>query len=263
MALEGHLDSLVELARRTRAIRPELTVDDIRWRDGQLHITTTFAMRRADGEPLSLVERYGRMLLDPDLLDGIKGAEGWEAPHPLGHAYGELLVHDTVRDLWWYPDADLTPRTQPLGGGRHRVVLTGETPIDPLTLAGGRPMEPGTHIVWASAQLLGVGRRARVTRGDNTTRRAGPEVGISFGSARVGTPPRLVIPVWDGPDGQLRLSVRPPGRATLPHHLYLRTTSAPPVRRAARTVLHRLPADVRGRAKKLARKADPWSGGRP
>ena len=260
---EGHLDSLVELARRTRAIRPELTVDDIRWRDGQLRITTTFAMRRADGEPLALVERYGRMLLDPDLLAGIKGAEGWEAPHPLGHAYGELLVHDMGRDLWWYPDADLTPRTQPLGGGRHRVVLTGETPIDPLTLAGGRPMEPGTHIVWASAQLLGVGRRARVMRNDDTTRRSGPEVGISFGSARVGTPPRLVIPVWDGPDGQLRLSVRPPGRATLPHHLYLRTTSAPPVRRAARTVLHRLPADVRGRAKKLARKADPWSGGRP
>ncbi|MDH6565158.1 hypothetical protein M2160_000179 [Streptomyces sp. SAI-117] len=260
---EGHLDSLVELARRTRHIRPELTVDDIRWRDGQLHITTTFGMRRPDGEPLTLVERYGRMLLDPDLLAGIKGAEGWEAPHPLGHAHGELLVHDTARNLWWYPDADLTPRTQPLGGGRHRVVLTGETPIDPLTLAGGRPMEPGTHIVWASAQLLGVGRRARVTRGDNTTSGAGPEVGVSFGSARVGTPPHLVIPVWDGPDGQLRLSIRPPGRATLPHHLYLRTTSAPPVRRAARTVLHRLPGDVRGRAKKLARKADPWSGGRP
>ncbi|MFJ6392296.1 glycosyltransferase [Streptomyces sp. NPDC091972] len=260
---EGHLDSLVELARRTRAIRPELRVDDIRWRDGKLHVSTTFAMRRGDGEPLALVERYGRMLLDPDLLAGIKGAENWEAAHPLGHAHGELLVHDTARDLWWYPDADLIPCTQPLGGGRHRVVLTGETPIDPLTLAGGRPLETGTHIVWASAQLLGVGRRARVTRNDDTTRGAGPEAGISFGSARVGTPPHLVIPAWDGPDGQLRLSVRPPGRATLPHHLYLRTTSAPPLRRAARTVLHRLPPDVRGRAKKLARKADPWSGGRP
>ncbi|MFK4106831.1 hypothetical protein ACI2L1_43675 [Streptomyces sp. NPDC019531] len=66
------------------------------------------------------------MLLDPDLLSGIEGAEGWEAPHPLGHAHG-VLVHDTARNLWWYPDADLTPRTEPLGDGRHRVVLTGET----------------------------------------------------------------------------------------------------------------------------------------
>ncbi|MFJ9907497.1 hypothetical protein ACIRVK_32200 [Streptomyces sp. NPDC101152] len=119
---EGHLDSLVELARRTQGIRPEVSVEDIRWRDGKLHLTTVIGMRRADGGPLTPVERYGRMLLDPDLLAGIEDAEGWEAPHPLGHAHGELVVHD----LWWYPDADLTPRTQPLGGGRHRVVLTGE-----------------------------------------------------------------------------------------------------------------------------------------
>ncbi|MFJ4205497.1 glycosyltransferase family 2 protein [Streptomyces sviceus] len=263
---EGHLDSLVELARRTRRIRPEVTVDDIRWRDGKLHVTTTVGMRRADGEPLALVERYGRMLLDPELLAGIKGAEGWEAPHPLGHAYGELLVHDTARDLWWFPDADLTPRTQPLGGRRHRVVLTGETAIDPLTLAGGRAMEPGTHMVWASAQLLGVGRRARVTRNNADTRGAAPDLGLGaglglgFGSVKVGNPPHLVIPAWSGPTGQLRLSVRPPGQATLPHRLYLRTTSVPPIRRAARTVLHRLPPDVRRRAKKLARRADPWSG---
>ncbi|MFI0508566.1 glycosyltransferase [Streptomyces sp. WSLK1-5] len=264
---EGHLDSLVELARRTRRIRPEVTVDDIRWRDGKLHVTTTIGMRRGDGEPLALVERYGRMLLDPDLLAGIKGAEGWEAPHPLGHAHGELLVHDTARDLWWYPDADLVPRTQPLGDRRHRVVLGGETAIDPLTLAGGRAMEPGTHVVWASAQLLGVGRRARVTRADDDAHRGaapdlglGAGLGLGFGSVRVGTPPHLVIPAWSGSAGQLRLSVRPPGQATLPHRLYLRTTSAPPLRRAARTVLHRLPADVRGRAKRLARRADPWSG---
>lgn len=263
---EGHLDSLVELARRTRRIRPEVTVDDIRWRDGKLHVTTTIGMRHANGEPLVLVERYGRMLLDPDLLAGIKGAEGWEAPHPLGHAYGELLVHDTARELWWFPDADLTPCTQPLGGGRHRVVVTGETAIDPLTLAGGRAMEPGTHVVWASAQLLGVGRRARVTRSEDATRGAAPDLGlgaglgVGFGSVRVGNPPHLVIPAWGGPAGQLRLSVRPPGQATLPHRLYLRTTSVPPLRRAARTVLHRLPPDVRRRAKKLARRADPWSG---
>lgn len=124
-------------------------------------------------------------------------------------------------------------------------------------------MEPGRHVVWASAQLLGVGRRARVTRSDAATGGADPDVSFGFGSVRVGTRPHLVVSGWGGPDGQLRLSVRPPSQATLPHRIFLRTTSAPPIRRAARNVLHHLPPDVRRRAKKLARRADPWSGARP
>ncbi|MEU0071440.1 glycosyltransferase [Streptomyces sp. NPDC006332] len=246
---EGHLDSLVELGRRTRGIRPELTVDDIRWRAGKLHVTTTIGMRRPDGRPLTLVERYGRMLLDPDLLAGIKGAEDWEAPHPLGHAHGELLVHDTARDLWWFPDADLTPRTEPLGGHRHRVVVTGETVIDPLTLTGGGVMEPGTHEVWGSAQLLGVGRRARVVPGGR---------GAGLAPVSVGTPPRLVVPTWFARDGQLRLSVGRPGDASVRDRILLGTTASPRVRQAAGTVLRHLPPDVRRRARTLARKADPW-----
>ncbi|WLW54701.1 glycosyltransferase [Streptomyces sp. YU58] len=246
---EGHLDSLVELARRTKGIRPRVTVDDVRWRSGRLVVSTTMSLVRADGEPLTLVERYGRLLLDPELLAGIEGAEGWESPHPLGHTHGELLVHDTARDLWWFPDVDLIPRTEPLGGGRHRVVLTGETEIDPATLAGGEAMLPGTHLVWASVQLLGIGRRARVARDDD---------GPRLTTTKVATPPRLVIPTWGGPGGQLRLAVGRPGHATVSDRLLLSTTAAPGVRKAARTLLHRLPPDVRRQARTLARRADPW-----
>ncbi|KOG36464.1 glycosyltransferase [Streptomyces resistomycificus] len=247
---EGLLESLVELASRTQKIRPHYTVDDVRRRDGSLVLTTTFAMLRPDGEPLTLVERYGRLLLDPELLDGIKGAEDWEVPHPLSHAHGELLVHDTARNLWWFPDTALTPSTQSLGRGRHRVVLTGETVIDPLTLAGGGAMPVGTHLVWANAQLLGSGRRTRLTGGADSPRPP---------ALRVGTPPRLVIPGWGGPAGQLRLSVGRPGHATVPHRVLLATTAAPGVRRAARTVIRRLPADVRKQVRTLARRADPWA----
>ncbi|PAZ10845.1 glycosyl transferase [Streptomyces sp. SA15] len=248
---EGHLESLVELARRTQAITPHLTLDDIRWKSGRLHVTTTIGMLRPDGEPLTLVERHGRLLLDPDLLDGIKGAENWEAPHPLGHARGELLLHDTARDLWWFPDADLSPRTEPLGAGRHRVVLTGETAIDPLTLAGGEAMQSGTHLVWASAQLLGIGRRTRLTPDDDRARPA---------TMKLGTPPRLILPTWGGPAGQLRLAVGQPGRATVPHRILLHTTATPRLRRTTRDLLHHLPPDLRRRAHTLARRADPWSG---
>ncbi|MFE9440964.1 glycosyltransferase family 2 protein [Streptomyces sp. NPDC006602] len=248
---DGNLDALVELARRTKMIRPQVTVDDIRRRNGRLVITTTIGMLRPDGEPLTLVERYGRLLLDPVLLADIKGAEDWEVPHPLGGARGELLVHDADRDLWWYPDAELAPRTQPLGKGRHRVLLTGETTIDPLTLAGGTEMPPGTHLVWAYGQLLGVGRRARLT-GD-------PFCPAAF---TTGTPPRLVHPAWGGPGGQLRLSVGQPGHLSVPHRVLLHATATPSVRRAARTALRRLPKDVRKPVRTLARRVDPWMAGR-
>ncbi|MFJ8108198.1 glycosyltransferase [Streptomyces sp. NPDC096132] len=246
---EGLLDSLVELARRTQHVKPRLTIDDIRWTDGRLHVTTTIGMLRPDGEPLTLHERYGRLLLDPELLDGIKGAEGWEAPHPLAYARGELLVHDTTRDHWWFPHTELRPRTEPLGAGRHHVLVSGVTVIDPLTLTGGHPMPPGTHQLWADAQLLGIGRRIRLTRPDSHPR---------LTPATVGTPPRLVIPGWTARDNQLRLAVGSPAGTTVAHQILLRTASAAPVRRAARTALHRLPPALRHKARALAHQADPW-----
>ncbi|WP_328440381.1 glycosyltransferase [Streptomyces sp. NBC_00444] len=251
---EGLLDSLVELARRVQEIRPRITVDAVR-RDGdRLLVTTTIGMFRPDGEPLTLVERYGRLLLDPDLLYGIKGAEDWEVPDPLAYAYGELRLHDTSRNISWYPDADLAPRTEPLGGGRHRVVVSGTTALEPLTLTGGRPLPPGTHNVWAYAQLLGVGRHMRVTAPH-------PETGADprLPTMTVGTPPRLVIPNWTPRDSQLRLSVGRPGKTTVAHRALLRTTTSPALRRRARTLLHRLPPPVGHHVTTLVRKADPWT----
>ncbi|KUN09027.1 hypothetical protein AQI96_26295 [Streptomyces canus] len=46
-------------------------------------------------------------------------------------------------------------------------------------------------------------------------------------------------------------------QAMLPHRIYLRTTSVPPIRCVALTVLLRLPPDACRRAKKPARRADP------
>ncbi|MDT9700787.1 glycosyltransferase [Streptomyces sp. P17] len=247
---EGQLDSLIELARRVKAVKPRLAVDDIHWSRGRLHITTTLDMLRPDGEPLTLHERHGRLYLDPGLLDGIKGAEDWEVRDPLAHADGELLTHDTARGQWWYPAEDLTPRTEPAGTGRHRVVLSGTTVLDPLTLAAGDPLPPGTHLVWASAQLLGVGRRARVVLEADRPR---PE------TVAVGSPGRLIIATTTHREAQLRLAVGPTGSTALHHRLLLRTTTSPDLRRATTTLLRHLPPRARRRVRRLARRTDPWS----
>ncbi|WP_405865930.1 hypothetical protein OG407_43035 [Streptomyces sp. NBC_01515] len=72
--------------------------------------------------------------------------------------------HVQFVDHWWYPEGELTPTLEPLGGHHHRVVVTGETVIDPLPLTGDVPVNPGAYQVWAGAQLLGVGRRPRPDR---------------------------------------------------------------------------------------------------
>ncbi|MFI7502884.1 glycosyltransferase [Streptomyces sp. NPDC049687] len=250
----GRLDSLVELASRTANIRPHVSVDGIHWHNGALTVTTTVGMLRPDGQPLTVVERHGRLLLDPELLDGIPGAENFEAGDPFGYAYGELLVHDTGRDLWWYPDADveLAPRSEPLTGGRHRIVVSGETRIDPLTLAGGHPMEPGIHQVWGSAQLLGVGRRARLAMPRELRR--------PLRAAVVGDPARVVVPGWSGPGGQLRLDVGTLGKDSVSRRLMLRAAADPRLRTGAHALLRRLPYGPGRRAiRGAAARVDRWT----
>lgn len=251
LLVQDRLDSLVELARRTEQIKAHVEVDDMRWRNDKLVIRTRIGMVRADGEPLTVVERGGRMLLDPELLDGIRGAEGWEVPDPFTHAHGELIVHDTTHNHWWYPDGELAPALEPLGGGRHRVVVTGETVIDPLTLTGDEPMAPGAYQVWASAQLLGVGRRPRLAPARDRTR-------VSLGTVAVGAPPRLVSPTWAGPGGQLRLTVSGPGRIGPTRRLLLRTTADHRLRHGVRELLRHLPPGMRRHIRATAHRADGW-----
>jgi poly(ribitol-phosphate) beta-N-acetylglucosaminyltransferase len=241
---EGRLDSLVELARRTENIQAQITVDDIRWRDGKLVVATTVGLVRPDGLPLSVVERHGRLLLDPEFLDGIEGAQGFEAGDLFGYANGELVVHDTSREMWWFCDAEHTPRTEPLGGGRHRVVVSAESVIDPLTLAGGQPMNPGIHQLWLWTNVLGVSRRPRLALPRELRR--------SVGAVVVGAPARIVAPGWGGPGGQLRIDVGTPGRISTSRRLLLRATADPRLRSATHGLLHRLPA---GRGRRAARAA--------
>src|SRR5690606_7807360 len=111
---------------------------------------------------------------------------------------------------------------------------------------------------------LGVGRRARITRGASASP-AQPGSLLVPGPTADGTQPRLVIPDWGGPSGQLRLSVGRPGRTTLPQRVLPRTSAAPLLRTAARPLL---PAAARtappsaGSRRGRAAGPGPWHGRR-
>ncbi|MET7569481.1 glycosyltransferase family A protein [Streptomyces sp. NPDC005492] len=194
----GDFDGAVTLAERVREVKARSEIGELRWEDGHLVADVTLGLLRGDGEPLVLVERDGKLWLDPELVAGVPGTEdGWEVPDPFRLAYAELVVKDRDREDWWYPEGDLEVRLKPLGDGRSQVVAAGQLRLDPERLAGGRPLERGVHDVWAYVQLLGVDRMVRVTSGTSTdTPAAGPAL----------TGGRLALPYWTI-KGQLALDV--------------------------------------------------------
>ncbi|QIQ02966.1 glycosyltransferase family 2 protein [Streptomyces liangshanensis] len=196
----GDFAAARELAARVKEITVRPEVGGLRWDGGVLTADVRLAAYRGDGEPLVLVEREGKQLLDPALLDGVPGVAEWEVRDPFAYAYADLVVKDRDREDWWYPEGDLDVRLEPLGGGRSQLVATGRLRLDPATLAGGRPLERGVHDVWAYVQMLGVDRHVRMTVDGEagTTAVAGP--------ALVGTPGRIAIPYVTG-SGQLALDL--------------------------------------------------------
>lgn len=237
---EGHLDGLVELARRVPDIRPHFDLTDLGWReDGTLGMKMRFTLGRTADEPLALLERDGSFVLDPSFTEGIPGARELYVDDPLSYAQGELIVHDVERNLWWFPEGELLPRLEPLSGGRSQVVLEGAVAIDPKTLAGGKPLEPGTYDVWFGGQLLGVGRRRRLFTSQAHQR-------TPMGSASVGRTRRRVTADWSGPGHRMRLVVKPPvPRPSPSRRVYRKVVGALPsrprkrVRRVAASVLRR------------------------
>ncbi|GAA1352990.1 glycosyltransferase [Streptomyces beijiangensis] len=195
---EGRLDALMALAERTKEIRPLAEVGRLRWRDGVLSAPLRLALRHADGSPVTLVERDGRLLLDPALLDGVPGLDEWDVGDPLRGAFGRLLLKDRQRPTGWFPDPKgLRVVVEDAGPGRKQVVVTGNLEIDPLVAAGGGPLERGVYDIQASFQLLGIGRSARITGGP-------PSAPTAAGTTRAGG--TAAIPYWTA-GGQLALDI--------------------------------------------------------
>jgi hypothetical protein len=243
---EGRLDSLVELARRTQRIKPQVEMQPPVWRSGRLVLPVSVWHVRGDGMPLSLVERDGSMYLDPVLLAGIEGAEDWAVDDPFSYTEGELFVQDTTNDQSWFLDGELTAELRPLGHGHHHVRMTGEAIIDPSTLAGGSPMPRGAHDVWLTYQILGIGRHPPIASQQRPVLRV----------ASVGS--QVIAPSWHGPKAQLRLTASGPVRGVTVRRALTSAAAQPRLRRAVRRSLRKLPPTVRRRARSAVDGTAGW-----
>jgi poly(ribitol-phosphate) beta-N-acetylglucosaminyltransferase len=185
----GDLSGLRVLAEHTGRLAAHAVLGKPRWYGGSLTASVRLHLVHPDGRPLTVVERRGRLLLDPALTEGIPGVEKWETGDPRTAAYGEIRLSQRGRHTGWFPESDLVLGLERAGRGGRRPVMWGTMRIDPLTAAGGGPLERGVYDVGAYFEFLGLGRSAALS-GPFESR---PLVGQAV---EVGTPSRAVIPYW-------------------------------------------------------------------
>jgi hypothetical protein len=243
----GDLEGLVALARRTKAIKLRVEVGATSWRRGKLHVPVKAWQLRSDGKPLALVRRDGKLLLDPQFLDGVPGVSDWEVKDPFAQLRGSVLIRDTDRLVWWFAQNDLVPRLEPLDGDRVHVVMEGEAVIDPETVAGGQPLAAGRYEIWLDTQVNGIGRRPRLTLPGPGHRKARSAAARCNRKLAVGSPRQLLVCHWDGKDDQLELLVSPPQPIRFSRGIALRLAADDRVRSSVKGVVRRLPGSVRAR----------------
>lgn len=196
----GELAQMIELNRRTTALEPRIEHRVDLHDDGTLLAHLRLGLDRTDGEPLTVVRRDDRWLLDPAFVgDALPDAE-LEVTDPAGYAHAELRLFDPQSHVWWYPEGELAPELRLVGDGVFELAAEGDLPIDPRTAAAGRPLEPGNYWVWVVAELLGVVRRRRLVMPAEVAGSCGPWI--------VTAPRQLVRYDWSRDGRRLRLQVR-------------------------------------------------------
>ncbi|MDN3240425.1 glycosyltransferase [Glycomyces tritici] len=174
---EERLDDLAALARWAPGVSMTAEVDAPRWEDGVLTARAAVALVRPEGGPLR-PERRGGVWVVPD----VPGVGDWEIDDPGQGFRGDLLAKDRDRDDWWFLPERLA--VEPDGGA-----AAGAVRFDPRSVIGGGPAERGVYDVWARVDLLGLGRRVRLTGGAEPS-------GAAAEPALVGADSVAVQPFW-------------------------------------------------------------------
>ena len=186
---------LLALTRRCAEIRAATALEAVGWTHGRLRIA--FMAQLVSGpsaEPLALRRVGDCLVLDPAITDGLLGRP-LDVTGELDAARLEASVRDRVTGAHWFvpTKAQLEPTEEDAGDGGARIclVLHAIATINPLDLAGKRPLDPGRWEIWVRLTAFGLDRHVRLG--------AGRSPGIDAGClpALLGDLPHLVVPAFD------------------------------------------------------------------
>ncbi len=210
LLLEGALPELIALGKRAAGVTLDARVLHAAWTGGRLGIEFRVALSRgADSRPLTVVERDGRLLLDPTVADDLVGPV--DVTDEMASIRAQVSVVDRATSLEWIVAGatrlSLRPGRDPEPGAR-RPALLGFVALDPQRVGPGeQPLEDGAWDV--VVRWIGLGMQA--TGGLRLSRRARSSEGPPIPPALVGRPVRWVVPRADG-DGALRIGIGGPDR---------------------------------------------------
>ena len=241
----GREAALFELATRASGVTARVTVGEIGWHGGRLRISLSadFAVAGRD-QPLSILERDARRLLDPDLVEGLADGGLDTGDEALDcHVEVQLQNSETFVDWWAAGDSsvDLVPSGGPRAGEfapRVRSVVS----VDPRRIAGGSLLSSGTWRIAVKLSGFGLVRTTR-TIIDASTKRG--VLGATFAN-----PALTVLAVIDD-RGELAVDVDRHGPALASVDAPRTSYASAGVPGLARAVFDRLPAP----AQRFARRA--------
>ena len=196
--------AMQELTRRTSQAGATTRLESVDGVAGKLRLSfEAEATVGPSGEPLTLVRRDGRLVLDPALTEGL-GVDPLDATDDVANGQATAaLRHRTSRVTWDIPTKS-TVRLEPIAGdvddsATVRCVVESVASMGPVTMAGGSTLDPGTWDVEVHLSVFGLARRIALAADERKEQRA------ALTPALFGDPPRLIVPRLE--DDKLALDV--------------------------------------------------------
>lgn len=215
LLVDGRLDALVELARRVQAFRLDARIERATWANGRLVATYRASLHRAPhgaapgradgGEPLTVHDRDGSMLLDPALVNDLVGAV--DVGEELQSVRAQAAVVDRETSLEWVLPATSLLALRPMDPAEPSVVvpaMVGRVEFDPEHVGPGRrPLDSGTWDLQVRWTGLGVHATGRLRLDPPADAGELPRLA----PALLGRPLRWIVPIVDGVTREVRIGV--------------------------------------------------------
>ena len=177
--LAGDVDAVLDLAERARSVGTHLQLESIDAIDRGWRMQWSAWLEYDDGAPVALVAADGGVVVDERLIP--PALQRAVDPSALvEQTYAPLVVRHRKTEVEWFLPSEVAVQMEPVSdepGAAQRLVVHATSTLDPVTAAGGRPLNQGPWELNLRLMTLGLDRRADLgANRDPTVELPGPHL---------------------------------------------------------------------------------------